>query len=223
MSGVGWLRSDGWKTIVKGLVFVALLFAANQLTHYLTGLLQFEVSPANENAVHQIVMISALLYSALLAIPFVPGAEIGLALLVTLGPPIVLLVYLCTIAGLAISYLVGMVVPVSKLRRFTKLVGLTRTSNLLGELEPLNQKERLSFLTSNTPNRMVPLLLRYRYFGLGILFNLPGNFLIGGGGGIGLIAGMSGLFSFFGYFLTVLIAVSPVPLAVAFFGTGFLD
>jgi hypothetical protein len=42
--------------------------------------------------------------------------------------------------------------------------------------------------------------------------NVPGNGLVGGGGGIAFMVGMSGLFSLNGYILTLLIAVAPVPL-----------
>jgi len=43
-------------------------------------------------------------------------------------------------------------------------------------------------------------------------FNIPGNALIGGGGGIALVAGMSGLFRLPTYILMVAIAISPIPL-----------
>lgn len=46
--------------------------------------------------------------------------------------------------------------------------------------------------------------------------NLPGNALIGGGGGIALMAGMSRLFSFPLFLLSLTVAVSPVPLAILF-------
>jgi hypothetical protein len=222
MEPLRWLQSLRWHTVVKIFVFLALLYAANHFTHYIVEVIDFDIRPSNEDSVHRVIMTSAVLYSMLLALPFVPGAEIGIALLMTLGPPIALLVYLCTVIGLTISFLIGRLVPISIIAKVVQRLGLAKTSALLAAIEPLNQQQRLSFLTSRAPNKMVPWLLRSRYVGLGVLFNLPGNFLIGGGGGIGLIAGLSGLFSFLGYFLTVAIAVSPVPLAVGFFGAGIL-
>src|SRR5512143_321222 len=47
---------------------------------------------------------------------------------------------------------------------------------------------------------------------LAVLFNLPGNVVIGDGGGIALIAGMSRLFPFPKYVLLVCLAITPVPL-----------
>ncbi|MGA6994478.1 MAG: hypothetical protein WBX50_11355, partial [Candidatus Deferrimicrobiaceae bacterium] len=58
----------------------------------------------------------------------------------------------------------------------------------------------------------VPFLLRQRYLVIGVLFNLPGNALIGGGGGIGLIAGMSRLFPFPKYLLLICLAITPGPI-----------
>jgi len=53
----------------------------------------------------------------------------------------------------------------------------------------------------------------WRYLALMVLFNLPCNSMLGGGG-IALAAGMSGLFSFPRSVGTVLIAIAPVPLSV---------
>jgi hypothetical protein len=47
---------------------------------------------------------------------------------------------------------------------------------------------------------------------LALAFNLPGNTLLGGGGGIALAAGMSGLYRPVAYLATVVLAVAPVPL-----------
>jgi hypothetical protein len=47
-----------------------------------------------------------------------------------------------------------------------------------------------------------------------VLLNLPGNALLGGGGGIGLIIGMSRLIPFHKYLLLIAVAVAPVPLGL---------
>lgn len=218
----GWLTSFRWLPVLKVLFVLALLYGASQFTHYIAEALEFEIRPNNEDAVHRVITVSALLYACLLALPFVPGAEIGIALLVALGPPIAFLVYVCTVAGLFMSFAVGRFVPIRVLGKIANALKLSRFSQLLREIEPLDQSERIAMLTKNSPNRAFSAALRHRYIGLALLFNLPGNFLIGGGGGIGLIAGMSGLFSTTGYLLTLMIAVSPVPIAVSIFGAGFL-
>ena len=89
-------------------------------------------------------------------------------------------------------------------------------------IEPMTHTDRLTFLVSKSPNRLVPFLIRHRYIALIVAINLPGNFLIGGGGGISMIAGVSRLFSAPGFFAAIVIAVAPVPLAIIFFGKAIL-
>jgi hypothetical protein len=84
-------------------------------------------------------------------------------------------------------------------------------------------EDRLTFLASKAPNRYVPFLLRHRYLALAVLVNLPGNIVIGGGGGIALVAGASRLYSLPRFVATIAIAVSPVPLAVLVFGKEILS
>jgi len=200
-----------------------VLIAANFLAHGLADTLSFQIRPSNEDAVHRTITASAILYSILLALPFVPGAEVGLALMGVFGPPIAVLVYTCTVAGLSLSFIAGRLIPLSVLVRFANDMRLDRTSKLLEDIEPLSRQERLEFLAKKAPNRLLPFVLRYRYVALAIALNIPGNFLIGGGGGIGLFAGISRLYTVPGYLLTIIISVAPVPIAVLVFGTEFLS
>ena len=212
-----------WRAIVKVVCIIALLIAANTIARDYMDILHFPIRPGNEDSVHRTIMVSAALYAILLAVPFVPGAEIGLGLLAMLGPPIALLVYLCTVVGLTLSFMVGRLIPLSLLARFSRDIKLERTSHLLEAIAPLSKKQRLSYLTSRAPKRLLPLLLRYRYLALAVAFNIPGNYLIGGGGGIALFAGVSRLYSVPGFLLTTVLSVAPVPLAVLLFGADFLS
>jgi hypothetical protein len=60
-------------------------------------------------------------------------------------------------------------------------------------------------------------LIKGRYAIIGIVLNIPGNALIGGGGGIMLIAGLSRVFSTSWMFVTLLCAVAPIPIAILVF------
>ena len=97
---------------------------------------------------------------------------------------------------------------------------------LMGSLGPLDHEARLKLLVQNSPSQVLPALVRHRYLALAVALNLPGNFLVGGGGGIALVAGVSRLYSVTGFMLTIAIAiaiaVAPVPLTVYLFGTDFL-
>jgi len=67
-------------------------------------------------------------------------------------------------------------------------------------------------LQARLPRRIAAPAMRFRYLGLGLLINMPGSALIGGGGGICLVAGMTRLFAPHWVILTLILAVLPLPL-----------
>ena len=207
-----------WRALVKILFIAALLVAANLLARDYIMSLEFEVRPGNEDMVHRTIMFSATLYALLLAIPFVPGVEIGLGMIAMLGPPIAFLVYLCTVSGLTLAFVVGRLIPLRVLIHLAHDCHLERTRELLATIAPMDKQQKLEFLIARAPKRVVPFLLRYRYVALAVALNIPGNYLIGGGGGIALFAGISRLFAVPAFLLTIVLAVAPVPLAVLYFG-----
>ena len=210
------------RALLKLSALVFVIVAANLAAEAIADLLQFEIRPSNEDIVHRMIMTAAVAYIVLLAIPFVPGVEVGLAMIGMLGPEIVFLVYLCTVLGLALSFTIGRLMPLSGAIQLLTDLGLHKASRLLSAIESTKRQDRLAFLISASPNRYVPFLLRHRYLALALVVNLPGNVIVGGGGGIALAAGASGLYSPLGFLATIVIAVSPVPLAVFVLGRGIL-
>lgn len=208
--------------IVAIILFVAVVLAANFLAAEIAAALQFEIRPSNEDLVHRALMMTSVVYTVLIAVPFVPAVEIALSLLALFGPPVVLLVYLCTLIGLSFSFVAGRLIPSRTLSRLLNELHLRRAGGLVARLEPMDTQARLAYLVEGSPTRVVPLLLRHRYLALAIALNVPGNFLIGGGGGIALTAGVSRLYSPTGFLLTIALAVAPVPLAVLIFGRTVL-
>ena len=198
-------------------LLIAIILAANFVAGWMLDALHIDIRPTNEEFVHRIIMTSAAAYAVLLAIPFVPGVEVGLAIIGMLGPQIVLLVYLCTLAGLTLSFSIGRLVPLAWIAAVFAFLNLRRGKTLLDDLAPLDRDARVQFLVGRAPNRLVPFLLRHRYVALAVMLNLPGNFLVGGGGGIAMIAGISRLISLPGFLVTIALAVAPVPLAVLVF------
>lgn len=211
------------RVLIKVSCLIFLVVAANIAAEWLVDALKLDIRPSTEDVVHRMIMISAIAYALLIAIPFVPGIEIGLTLLGMFGPAVVFLVYVCTLAGLSISYVIGRLVSTRWMIKLLDDLHLERTSELLKTVEPLSMKDRLTVLASKAPNRYVPFLLRHRYLALAVLVNLPGNIVIGGGGGIALVAGASGLYSLPRFVATIAVAVSPVPLAVLVFGKQILS
>ena len=153
-----------------------------------------------------------LLYAILLSIPFVPGVELGWAILMVLGVKGLVLVYPATVLGLCLSFFIGRWIPPLALERFLHWLHWYRIEHLLGKMRPLNSQNRLAMLLANTPRKVIPLLLRHRYLALALAFNLPGNSVIGGGGGIALLAGMSRLFTPLAFVALVCLAITPIPL-----------
>ena len=155
-----------------------------------------------------------LAFALLIAIPFMPGIEIGLSLLVLEGPSIAPFVYLATLAGLCLAFAAGEWMPHGGLRRTLADLGLRRACMLLDALEPLDRRGRLDLLQQRAPRWLRPLTSRYRYLLVALLVNLPGNALLGGGGGIALSAGFSRVFQPAAMVATFAVAVLPVPLTV---------
>lgn len=180
--------------------------------------LDLVVMPPGEAAAYWSVLTATAAYVLLLSVPFVPGAEIGLTLLTVFGAPIAPLVYCATVAALMLSYGVGRLVPTQRVVAGLHWLRLTRAAEGVARMAPLSHDERIARILQGGSPRLIRFATRYRYLALILAVNTPGNVVIGGGGGIALMAGMSRLFAPLPYFLAVAIAVAPIPLAVALFG-----
>lgn len=191
------------------------------LGFWLSTLLQEIVARVEAGPIATGVILAAFLCFILFsAIPFVPGAEIGLGLLMVLGAQGALGVYLAMVAALCLSFAVGRIVPPARVAGLFGALGLTRARDLVLRTADLVEADRAAFIEEHAPARWVPFLLRHRHLALALLFNLPGNVMLGGGGGIAFAAGASRLFGPGAYLVTVLIAVAPVPLMFWLFGAG---
>lgn len=201
--------------------FVALLafvLAATWASHLLRDALNLEVLPENEQQVHRAIMLGSVAYIGLLALPFVPGAEVGLAMMTVFGAAIAPLVYAATVAAMMLSYTVGRLLPITALVRLLSFLRMRRAAGLVARAAPLSHDARLAMLLDGAPPRTVGLALCHRYVALALVVNVPGNAMIGGGGGIMMMAGLSRIFAPLPTFLAVAIAVSPVPLLIMLLG-----
>ena len=210
------------RVMIRLCAILLIAYGIHLLMGWVTGLALFE-----DDRLRIGMLVAFLLaYSLLIAVPFVPGVEIGLTLMVMEGPWIAPLVYGSTVVGLSLAYAVGEWVPYSRLHRVFEDLRLKNACRLLEAVEPLSRTERLQALRARAPRWLRPLATRYRYILLGLLVNLPGNAVLGGGGGILFTAGPSRLFLPVQTVVTILVAVAPVPLAVWLFDIdlgAFLD
>jgi len=195
-------------------IVLAIIILLNVAGTWLGQQINFQLFPRHDTILQGVLLIALLIYILLMATPFMPGIELGLAVMLLLGSKSALLIYLCTLIALSISYTIGRFFPLRLVLRFLKWLYLEKASELITQLEPLDQQERLAFLNRKTPTKIAPFLIKHRFVTIAVVLNLPGNALIGGGGGIGLVVGMSNLVSFYKYFLVMAVAVLPVPLCV---------
>lgn len=175
----------------------------------------------SEPTFHRLIMTASAIYVALMSIPFMPAAEIGISLIVFFGPRICFLVYVCTVTALSISYLVGRLIPIRYCAHVFGFLGLSKARQLIEKIDPLTADERATFLIDHAPTRFGSFLTRHRYLALAVVLNVPGNMVIGGGGGIAMLAGMTGIYSAPAYFVTVMVAVAPLPLLIALVGPTY--
>ncbi|MDJ0995440.1 MAG: hypothetical protein QNI90_17820 [Dinoroseobacter sp.] len=171
-----------------------------------------EMRPQNEPMIHRFVMGALVAYVVMAAIPFVPGAEIGFALLLVFGGQAAPLVYAGMIGALLLSYGTARLVPAETVSKALRWLHVERAAQLILDLNAVSPQQRLGLVEDLIPARFTSGLLRNRYILLALALNIPGNSLIGGGGGLAFIAGVSGLFAFWPFLLVILCAVAPVPL-----------
>lgn len=208
----GWVArlAPWWRIAAAGCAIVSLTLAGDRLVD------QFGFQARADSCDGTDLMVVAALvgYVLAMALPFVPGIEIGLALMLVLGDAGIVLVYLSTQFALALSFLLGRLVPAPTIAAALRWLGVARAARLAAEIEATPPAGRVALLAGRAPAGRLTLLARHRYLALALLLNLPGNALIGGAGGIGMIAGMSRAFPFLRFALLIAAATIPVPLFV---------
>ena len=174
--------------------------------------LNFETHPALDPNLRLEILLMVAIFMAASAIPFVPGAEIGIGLMVMFGGRVIIVVYVCMVAAFLLAFVAGRFVPATFIAKTLNCLGSGRAEEMFIRLCHTDIDQRIDKLINKLPGNMVPVLSDHRYLAAMLLLNMPGNSLLGGGGGIAFICGMSGIFSFAYFALAVAIAVAPVPL-----------
>jgi hypothetical protein len=202
------------RTALRLAVVVVLALAIHQLLNWANA----EAELGTRQLRPWMLALFLLVYALLIAIPFVPGVEVGLTLMAMKGPWIAPWIYAATVVGLVAAYAAGEGFSYPRLHRILADLHLNRACRLIERLQPLTKADRLALLKARAPRWARPFVSRFRYVMMAALINLPGNTLIGGGGGLMFLSGFSRLFHAPAMILTIFIAVAPVPLAVWLFG-----
>lgn len=208
------------ETAVKLASLVAGLLLLNLAGSWLVNQTNFQLWPEHMFMIELLWLGMLVTYAVLMMVPFVPGIEIGLALMMMLGEQGIVLVYLVTQLSMAGSYLIGRHIPLSKLSRTLEFFGLTRAAQILCQAHQVDCKARTQWIASRLSSRAGRTVLKHPEISLGLIVNLPGNAAIGGAGGIAMLAGMSGLVCWRRYMLTIAVATAPVPVFLLVSGIG---
>lgn len=204
------MKYSRWMILI--LIYMALLGSGWFFSSWITEYTRVQITPQNQSMLTTMIVSTSIIYVAASAIPFVPGAEIGFGLLLVFGARLAVLVYVSMIFALLIAYLAGRFMPVSIISRFFDFLGLTKAGELVREMDALDSKSRFERLTRSAPNRFIPFLLRHRHLALIVLLNMPGNSILGGGGGIAFSAGASRLYSLPAFVFSTMVAAAPIPI-----------
>ncbi|MFY0665967.1 MAG: hypothetical protein JXQ97_15195 [Natronospirillum sp.] len=183
--------------IIATLALVAVVFTGLYLNQG-EGLLGQSL-PADSRAL--LLVLTSSLYALLLAIPFVPGVELGWMIMGLFGRMGILAAWLSTILGLSLSYWVA-----RRLSDHPKLQRLqvARSALLETPRHELSMSQRL-FASG------VRLYDKHPYLFIFVTLNLPGNWLLGGGGGIAATAGIMPKVGYGRFVLTCALATGIVP------------
>ncbi|MCH8550374.1 MAG: hypothetical protein LAT62_00465 [Natronospirillum sp.] len=157
-----------------------------------------------ENEAHRwwALVLTSLVYAVLLAIPFVPGVELGWIIMGVFGQYGLLAAWLSTVLGLSLSFGVA-----RQLNDHPRLRRLTTARETLHQADPATLPPLRRALRWG-----LCFYLRHPYVFLFVTLNMPGNWVIGGGGGIAAMAGLAPAARYWLFLPTVALATGLVPL-----------
>ncbi len=204
-------------------VILALAYAVSRLLDYAMTASEALDHPGGDAMMVSLLVGLLIAYALLIAVPFVPGIEIGITLLILRGADMAPAVYLATVFGLILAYGIGRLIPPTMLTNMLRDLRLRRAADLVQDFCDLPPEARLAHLNERLPKPLALFFVRARYLTLAGILNLPGNAFVGGGGGLLMLAGVTRTFHPLPTLLMVLLAVLPVPFIVWLWGPGILS
>jgi hypothetical protein len=203
-------HAPGWRGITIMLIWAVLVVLGHALTHLGVENAQSLMNEA-QNAIGPLgMLLFVAVYAVALAMPFVAGVEIGFLLIAVFGVKGVIIAYAGTLVGLSLAFFAGRFLSPRMLDAVLRKLGASENSGTLDEaMNRVLRGGRHDIL-----GKLGMLMLRYRCLTLAILLNCPANAVIGGGGGIALLGGISRDISYTRFFLTIALAVAPFPILV---------
>lgn len=170
------------------LILLGLVWASLQLQAWLHSRLQYH--PAH----WFLLAFGSCIYLLGMCLPFVPGIELGLMLMMLFGLPGIVVVYSATQIALNLAYHLGGRFGQGLEQRIQNGIHSPKTPRIIRFLmQSMRRSPALVFL---------------------LLLNLPGNAMIGGAGGISALYGILRVLPPGRFFIVALLATLPVPLTL---------
>lgn len=201
------------RAVLATVVWVGLIVLGHYLTHLDAVAIRETMADLHEGMGIRALLASAVVTAILLGLPFVPSVEMGLMMMAVFGREGAVAAWLATVAGLAMAHAAGRYMPVEWLRHLMERDGLLPSGGAPGDSPVVALSNRLH-LSDRWGHRIGAFLLRHRYLLFAALINMPGNSVLGGGGGIALFCGFTRLYRWPIFILTVALASLPIPLLV---------
>ncbi len=160
--------------------------------------------------------ILGVVFTLLLALPGVPGIEVAALMVVLFEGTGIVVMWLCGALAFNISFLAGRLVPEARVRRWLAPKRQIDESKL--PEFAVGQHDAMTLVLER--NRFTRAILRWtgppggwrRYVLIFVLFNTPGNIVLGGGGGIAMFCGTSRDLRWPPYLLTSVMGAAFYPL-----------
>ncbi len=208
------------RAVLATAIWVSLIVFGHHLSHLDVAAIRETLAALREGMGMGALLASAFMLAVLLGLPFVPSVEMGLMMMTVFGREGAIAAWLATIAGLSLAHAAGRYMPADRVHHWLDRHGLLPADSdpgtpMAGMLERLRLSKRKGY-------RIATFLLRHRYLLFALLINMPGNSVLGGGGGIALVSGFARLYRWPWFLLTVGLASLPIPLMV-FFGLIRVD
>lgn len=209
------------RAVLATAIWVGLIVFGHYLAHLDAAAIHETLAALHEGLGMGALLASAFMLAVLLGLPFVPSVEMGLMMMAVFGREGAIAAWLATIAGLSLAHAAGRYMPADRVQHWLKRHGLL-TADRIPSKSPMTQLLNRLRLSESKAHRIVAFMSRHRYLLFALLINMPGNSVLGGGGGIALVSGFARLYRWPWFLLTVALASLPIPVAV-FFGLVRVD
>jgi len=207
-----WLPNPRAHSVCMVFVWVTLLVLGHSLSHMGFHDAQAMLLTMRDALGPITIVLLVILYGLVLAMPFLPGVELGLLIMAVFGPAGALAAYMATLGGLMLAYGVGRALPEHVVVNWLGRIGVVLPRG--GTAAAADRINAPKAMALSPPRRLAATLLKHRYLSLAVCLNFPGNAALGGGGGVALLCGVSRQFSWRAFAFTLAIAISPVPILV---------